>query len=73
MGVRPRNELRDGVHPQGISADLIATLEEFSRDAIDEFALGSQKKACRRPRQRSLQAIGRAGAGFARRHDSRPR
>src|SRR6185369_10347517 len=31
--------------PQGISADLIATLEDFSRDAVDEFALGSQKKA----------------------------
>ncbi|TAK46081.1 MAG: acetyl-CoA C-acetyltransferase, partial [Betaproteobacteria bacterium] len=31
--------------PQGISADLIATLEEFSREEVDTFALGSQKKA----------------------------
>ncbi|OGA28083.1 MAG: acetyl-CoA acetyltransferase, partial [Betaproteobacteria bacterium RIFCSPLOWO2_02_FULL_68_150] len=31
--------------PQGISADLIATLEEFSREEVDAFALGSQKKA----------------------------
>ena len=31
--------------PQGISADLIATLEGFSRDEVDGFALGSQKKA----------------------------
>jgi len=31
--------------PQGISADLIATLEEFSREAVDEFALKSQQKA----------------------------
>jgi acetyl-CoA C-acetyltransferase len=31
--------------PQGISADLIATLEGFSREDVDQFALNSQKKA----------------------------
>ncbi len=31
--------------PQGISADLIATLEGFSREELDAFALSSQKKA----------------------------
>jgi len=31
--------------PQGISADLIATLEDFSREAIDAFALRSQQRA----------------------------
>lgn len=31
--------------PQGISADLIATLEKFSREELDAFALSSQKKA----------------------------
>lgn len=31
--------------PQGISADLIATLEGFSRADLDAFALGSQQKA----------------------------
>jgi acetyl-CoA C-acetyltransferase len=31
--------------PQGISADLIATLEGFSREEIDTFALASQRKA----------------------------
>lgn len=31
--------------PQGISADLIATLEGFSRDDVDRFALDSQGKA----------------------------
>ena len=31
--------------PQGISADLIATLEDFSREDVDAFAIGSQKKA----------------------------
>jgi acetyl-CoA C-acetyltransferase len=31
--------------PQGISADLIATLEGFDREMLDQFALDSQKKA----------------------------
>jgi acetyl-CoA C-acetyltransferase len=33
--------------PQGIGADLIATLEGFSREAVDAFALDSQIKATR--------------------------
>ncbi|TMQ02867.1 MAG: acetyl-CoA C-acetyltransferase [Deltaproteobacteria bacterium] len=33
--------------PQGISADLIATREGFSRDDVDRFALSSQHKAAR--------------------------
>ncbi|HUJ73782.1 MAG TPA: acetyl-CoA C-acetyltransferase [bacterium] len=31
--------------PQGISADLIATLEGFTREQLDQFALASQRKA----------------------------
>ncbi len=31
--------------PQGISADLIATMEGFTREDVDAFALESQKKA----------------------------
>ncbi len=31
--------------PQGISADLIATMEDFSREDVDAFALASQEKA----------------------------
>jgi acetyl-CoA C-acetyltransferase len=31
--------------PQGISADLIATLEGFTREELDAFALDSQRKA----------------------------
>ena len=31
--------------PQGISADLIASLDGFSREDVDTFALGSQQKA----------------------------
>ncbi len=33
--------------PQGISADLIATIEGFTRDDVDAFALESQRKAAR--------------------------
>jgi acetyl-CoA C-acetyltransferase len=33
--------------PQGISADLIATLEGYSRDQVDEIALRSQRNAAR--------------------------
>ena len=33
--------------PQGISADLIATLEGFSRADVDRFALSSQERAAR--------------------------
>jgi acetyl-CoA C-acetyltransferase len=33
--------------PQGISADLIATLEGFDREAVDSFALDSQTKAAK--------------------------
>jgi len=33
--------------PQGISADLIATLEQFSRQDVDAFALRSQQNAAR--------------------------
>src|SRR6202035_298064 len=31
--------------PQGISADLIATIEEFSRDDVDAYAAQSQERA----------------------------
>jgi acetyl-CoA C-acetyltransferase len=41
--------LRDRVFqvPQGISADLIASLEGFTRADVDAFALGSQRRAAR--------------------------
>jgi acetyl-CoA C-acetyltransferase len=47
-GLDGHNEALRAVHPmvpQGISADLIATLEGFSREALDRFALESQRKA----------------------------
>jgi acetyl-CoA C-acetyltransferase len=42
-------ELRKRLYlvPQGISADLIATREGFTRDDVDKFALASQQKAAR--------------------------
>jgi acetyl-CoA C-acetyltransferase len=39
--------------PQGVSADLIATVEEFSRDDVDAYAVRSQERAA------AAQAAGR--------------
>ncbi len=39
--------------PQGISADLIATIEEFSREDVDSYAARSQERAVARPRRRA--------------------
>jgi acetyl-CoA C-acetyltransferase len=41
----PRTALDISFVPQGISADLIATLEGFSRDDVDAYALQSQQRA----------------------------
>jgi len=41
----PSTSTLTGFLPQGIGADLIATLEGFSREDVDEFAVSSQKKA----------------------------
>jgi acetyl-CoA C-acetyltransferase len=41
----PATNAHTGFMPQGIGADLIATLEGFSRDDVDNFAVNSQKKA----------------------------
>ncbi|SDK01788.1 acetyl-CoA C-acetyltransferase [Microbulbifer yueqingensis] len=41
----PRTALDTGFAPQGIGADLIATLGGFSREDVDAFALKSQEKA----------------------------
>ncbi|MEC9361746.1 MAG: acetyl-CoA C-acetyltransferase [Pseudomonadota bacterium] len=41
----PRVNQFTGFAPQGISADTIATLEGFSREDVDRFALDSQRKA----------------------------
>ena len=41
----PRTQWEVGSVPQGISADLLATLRGITRDDVDRFALASQKRA----------------------------
>ena len=41
----PETSLATHFIPQGISADLIATLEGFTREQVDAFAVGSHQKA----------------------------
>ena len=41
----PETNLATGFVPQGIGADLIATLDGFSREMVDEFGAGSHRKA----------------------------
>ena len=43
----PQTNLHSHFTPQGIGADLIATLEGFTRQDVDAFALQSQQKAAR--------------------------
>ena len=45
MGGDPAFSLKTGFVPQGIGADTIATLEGWSREDVDAFALESQKRA----------------------------
>jgi acetyl-CoA C-acetyltransferase len=51
-GRNPRLRERFFQVPQGISADLIATLENFSREEVDEVALRSQQRAARAVEER---------------------
>ncbi|MEU4218155.1 acetyl-CoA C-acetyltransferase [Actinoplanes sp. NPDC026623] len=43
----PETALATSFVPQGISADLIATLEGFGRDDVDAYAIGSQERAAK--------------------------
>ncbi|MFT6153286.1 MAG: acetyl-CoA C-acetyltransferase [Bermanella sp.] len=43
----PQTNIQTNFVPQGIGADLIATLEGFSREDVDAFAVNSQKKAAK--------------------------
>ncbi|GLX99669.1 acetyl-CoA C-acetyltransferase [Actinoplanes sp. NBRC 101535] len=43
----PETALTTDFIPQGISADLIATMDGLSREDVDTFALGSQRKAAK--------------------------
>jgi acetyl-CoA C-acetyltransferase len=44
----PRSSLGVGSVPQGISADLLATLRGITRADVDAFALRSQQRRCAR-------------------------
>jgi acetyl-CoA C-acetyltransferase len=63
--------------PQGISADLIATREGFSRQDVDKFALASQQKAARAVEEkrfeRSLFAVVADDGSVALAKDEHPR
>jgi acetyl-CoA C-acetyltransferase len=58
----PETAFETAFIPQGISADLIATLESFSRDDVDTYALRSQQRAAAAREagrfQRSIVAVG---------------
>jgi acetyl-CoA C-acetyltransferase len=41
----PSVAIQTGYMPQGIGADLIASIDGWSREDVDNFALGSQRKA----------------------------
>jgi len=43
----PQTNLHSHFTPQGVGADLIATLDGFSRQDVDAYALSSQQKAAR--------------------------
>ncbi len=45
MSSDPKVSFKTPFIPQGIGADLIATIEKFSRRDVDKYALESQKKA----------------------------
>ena len=47
MGNDPGFSLKTGFVPQGIGADTIATLEGWSREDVDTYALESQRRATR--------------------------
>jgi len=50
-GGNPRLRQRHPPMPQGLAADLIATLEGFSREEVDAFALASQRRAAAAQRE----------------------
>jgi acetyl-CoA C-acetyltransferase len=73
------NHLRDqyDMVPQGISADLIATVEGFSREELDQLAVDSQTRAAAAIAEgrfdRSLVPIFHDDATLALDHDEHPR
>ncbi len=73
------HHLRDQYNmvPQGISADLVATIEGFTREELDQFAVDSQARAAKAIAEgrfdRSLVPIHTDDGALALDHDEHPR
>ncbi len=76
-GGNPDFRARFPTVPQGVSADLIATLEGFSRDDVDAFAAESQRRAARAVDEgrfdRGIVAVTDADGHVLLDHDEHPR
>lgn len=53
----PRVSAAIGFVPQGIGADLIATIEGFTREEVDRYALESQRRAAQATREGRFRSI----------------
>ena len=69
----PATALTTGFVPQGIGADLIATLEGWTRADVDAYAAESPPPRRQGLGQRLLRRLGRPGQGPQRRDRARPR
>ena len=57
MAFEPKVNLKTSFVPQGIGADLIATIENFSRDDVDNYALESQKRASKATNKKYFKSL----------------
>jgi len=57
LAFEPKVNLRTQFVPQGIGADLIATLGSYSREDVDVFALDSQRRASHASKQGYFKSI----------------
>ena len=57
MIFEPKVSLNNNYVPQGIGADLIATIDGFSREDLDAFALESQKRASEAQRKKKFASM----------------
>jgi len=73
VGDGPETALQTGFIPQGISADLIATLDGFSRTDVDTYAAESHARAAKAWAKRVFRAVRRAGDRPQRTADPGPR
>jgi acetyl-CoA C-acetyltransferase len=69
----PRINQKLGFVPQGVGADLIATLEGWSRADVDAFALRSHQRAAAARAEGASTAVRGAGAGHRRPAAAGPR